>query len=89
MDKIYVWYDAEGDYLEVDLGEPRDGNTEKTAHAGVYMKLDDEDNLIGFSIIGVSTLQENSAKPFEVELTPNFDYPPKGRHMVKRTRTTT
>ena len=35
MDKIYVGYDAEGDYLEVDLGEPRDGNTEKTAHVGV------------------------------------------------------
>ena len=87
LDIIYVWYDAEGDYLEVDLGEPRDGNTAKTAHAGVYMKLDDEDNLIGFSIIGVSTLQENSAKPFEVELTPNFDYPLKGAKRKERDKT--
>ena len=89
MTKIHVWYDAEGDYLEVDLGEPRDGNTAKTAHDGVYMKLDDDDNLIGFSIIGVSALQENAAKPFEVELTPNFDYPPKSRKRKKRAETTT
>ena len=83
LDKVYVWYDAEGDYLEVDLGEPRDGDTAMTAHNGVYVKLDADDNLIGFSIIGVSTLQENAAKPFEVELTPNFDYPPKGRKRVR------
>ena len=23
LDKIYIWYDAEGDYLEVDFGEPQ------------------------------------------------------------------
>ena len=84
LDKIYIWYDAEGDYLEVDFGEPRDGDTALTAHDSVHMKLDDDDNLIGFSIIGVSTLQENAAKPFEVELKPNFNYPPKGRKRVKR-----
>ena len=89
LDKVYVWYDAEGDYLEVDLGEPRDGDTAMTAHNGVYVKLDSDDNLIGFSIIGVSTLQENAAKPFEVELTPNFDYPPKGRKRVKRAKVNT
>lgn len=89
MDKIYVWYDAEGDYLEVDLGEPRDGNTAMTAHDGVYMKLDDDDNLIGFSIMGVSTLQENAAKPFEVELTPNFDYPSRGAKRRKRDKAKT
>lgn len=89
LDKIYVWYDAEGDYLEVDIGEPRDGNTAETAHRDVHIKLDEENNLIGFSIIGVSTLQENAAKPFEVELTPNFDYPPKGRKMVKCANTKT
>ena len=51
--------------------------------------LDDDDNLIGFSIIGVSTLQENAAKPFEVELKPNFDYPPKGAKRRKRDKAKT
>ena len=68
LDKVYVWYDAEGDYLEVDLGEPQDGNTAETSHRGVHVKLDEENNIIGFSIIGVTTLQEEGAKPFEVDL---------------------
>ena len=84
LDKVYVWYDAEGDYLEVDFGESRDGDTAHTSNRDVHVKLDADDNLIGFSIIGVSTLQENAAKPFEVDLTPNFDYPPKGRKRVRR-----
>lgn len=74
LDKVHIWYDAEGDYLEVDLGEPQDGNTAETSHKGVHVKLDDEHNIIGFSIIGVTTLQEEGAKPFEVDLSskPSF-----------------
>ncbi len=89
FDKVYVWYDAEGDYLEVNFGEPQDGDTAETTNRDVHVMLDDDDNLIGFSIIGVTTLQENADKPFEVELTPNFDYPPKDRKRKKRDKTTT
>ena len=89
LDKVYIWYDAEGDYLEVNFGEPQDSDTAETTNRDVHVMLDDDDNLIGFSIIGVSTLQENAAKPFEVELTPNFDYPPKDRKRKKRDKTTT
>ena len=84
LDKVYIWYDAEGDYLEVNFGEPQDNDTAETANRDVHVMLDKNDNLIGFSIIGVSTLQENATKPFEVELKPNFDYPPKGRKRVKQ-----
>ena len=89
LDKIQVWYDAEGDYLEVNFGEPQDSDTAETANRDVHVVLDKEDNLIGFSIIGVSTLQENAAKPFEVELKPNFDYPPKGVKRRKRDKAKT
>ena len=77
LDRVYIWYDPEGDYLEVDFGEPQDGDTAETANRDVHVKLDKEDNIIGFSVIGVSTLQENASQPFEVDLTPNFEYPPK------------
>ena len=89
LSKVYVWYDAEGDYLEVDFGEPQDGDTAHTSNRDVHVKLDADDNPIGFSIIGVSTLQDNAVKPFEVELTPNFDYPPKGRKRVKPAKVNT
>lgn len=89
FDKVYIWYDAEGDYLEVNFGEPQDSDTAETANGDVHVMLDDDDNLIGFSIIGVSTLQENAARPFEVELTPNFDYPLKDHKRKKRDKTTT
>ncbi len=70
IDEVYIWYDAEGDYLEVDFGGPQDGDTAETTNRDVHVKLHEEDNIIGFSVIGVSTLQENATKPFEVELTP-------------------
>ena len=69
LDKVYIWYDADGDYLEVDFGEPQDGNTAETSHKGVHVKLDEENNIIGFSIIGITTLQEEGSKPFEVDLS--------------------
>lgn len=67
--KAYVWYDAEADYLEIDLGEPQEGETEETAHKGVLVKVDEQGNIIGFSILGVTERQKSKEKPFEVDLT--------------------
>ena len=62
--EIKVWYDKEGDYLEV-LLEKKKGYFKETENDAVMEKVDEEGNIIGFSILKVSTLQE---KPLSVNL---------------------
>ncbi|MSQ15906.1 MAG: DUF2283 domain-containing protein [Dehalococcoidia bacterium] len=52
---VKVWYDHEGDYLEV-IFEQKSGYFRETDHDQVMEKVDAEGNIIGFSILGVSTL---------------------------------
>lgn len=54
-EEIKIWYDKEGDYLEV-LFERKAGYFRETANHAVMEKVDTEGNLIGFSILGVSAL---------------------------------
>lgn len=61
---IKIWYDKEGDYLEV-LFERKKGYFRETEHDAVMEKVDEEGNIIGFSILKVSTLKE---KPLSIEL---------------------
>ncbi len=66
MDKeVRVWYDQEGDYLEV-LFETKAGFFRETEHDAVMEKVDMEGNVIGFSILRVSALQGGS--PLSVSL---------------------
>ena len=46
---VRVWYDAEGDYLEV-LFEKKAGFFKETANDAVMEKVDETGKLIGFSI---------------------------------------
>ncbi|MFQ5787431.1 MAG: DUF2283 domain-containing protein, partial [Thermodesulfobacteriota bacterium] len=54
--EIKVWYDKEGDYLEV-LFEGKEGYFRETENDAVMEKVDEERNLIGFSILKVSALK--------------------------------
>ncbi len=63
-DKVKVWYDAKGDYLEV-LFDQRPGYFRETANDQVMEKVDAEGNVLGFSVLKVSGLGE---KPLEVAL---------------------
>jgi hypothetical protein len=63
---VTVWYDPEGDYLEV-LFARRAGYFRETDQAAVMEKVDIHGNLLGFSILGVRTLQGNS--PFSATLS--------------------
>lgn len=66
MDKeIKVWYDKEGDYLEV-LLERKEGYFKETENDAVMEKVDTQGNVIGFSILKVSSLKDQ--KPLSVEL---------------------
>jgi hypothetical protein len=63
-DRVKVWYDAKGHYLEV-LFDQRPGHFRATAHHQVMEKIDTEGNVLGFSILKVSGI---GAKPIEVAL---------------------
>ncbi len=62
--KIKIWYDKEGDYLEV-LFERKMGYFRETENDAVMEKVDEEGNIIGFSILKVSALKE---KPLSMDL---------------------
>ena len=53
---IRVWYDADGDYLEV-LFDRKKGYFRETENDAVMEKVDSEGKSIGFSVLRVSTLK--------------------------------
>jgi len=59
MEKIKVWYDAKGDFLEV-MFKQKEGNFRETSSDQVMEKVDMEGNVIGFSILKVSSLKEKT-----------------------------
>ena len=61
---VKIWYDAEGDYLEV-IFDQRAGYFRETANDQVMEKVDDEGNVLGFSVLRVSAMKE---KPLDVAL---------------------
>lgn len=66
MDKeVNIWYDEEGDYLEV-LFERKAGYFRETANDAVMEKVDDKGNIIGFAILKMSALR--GQKPLAVTL---------------------
>lgn len=68
-DKVYVWFDPEGDFLEVTFDASKDGDMEETADRRIAVKVDDYGNIIGFHILHVSSLMDEKGLPFEVDLS--------------------
>lgn len=57
MDKeVTVWYDREGDYLEV-LFERKKGYFRATENDAVMEKVDAQGHVIGFSVLKVSAAE--------------------------------
>jgi uncharacterized protein YuzE len=63
-EQVNLWYDAEGDFLEV-IWKVKPGYFTETEDDRVMVKVDMEGNVLGFHILGVSTIK---GKPFEVLL---------------------
>jgi Protein of unknown function (DUF2283) len=61
---VKIWYDREGDFLEV-LFDQKPGFFRETASDQVMEKVDGEGNLLGFSVLKVSALRST---PLEVAL---------------------
>lgn len=66
-EKIKVWFDAEGDFLEVQFSAAP-GYMKATGNDAVMERLDEQGRVIGFSIMQVSALSKQ--KPLEAELLP-------------------
>ncbi|MBS1791066.1 MAG: DUF2283 domain-containing protein [Acidobacteria bacterium] len=64
-EEVRIWYDKEGDYLEV-LFDRRAGYFKETENDAVMEKVDADGNLIGFSILKVSRLSQE--QPVSVNL---------------------
>ena len=62
--KLKIWYDPEGDFLEV-MFEQRPGVFRETANPHVMEKVDENGKVLGFSIMRVSALRD---APLEVTL---------------------
>ena len=67
---ISVWWDAEGDYLWVNLADG-DGDMVPTKDGKSTVKVDDEGNILGFQILGVS--KRAKQRPFNFSLEPEGD----------------
>ena len=63
--QVKVWYDPEGDYLEV-IFEQREGYFRETEDDRVMEKVDTQGNVLGFSILDVGSLK---GAPIQVALS--------------------
>lgn len=57
---IKLWYDPEGDYLEV-IFEQKEGYFRETENDQVMEKVDQEGNILGFSVLKVSKLDKKTS----------------------------
>ena len=64
--EVKIWYDEEGDFLEV-IFERKVGYFRETENDAIMEKVDDEGNIVGFSILKVSALK--GQKPISVTLS--------------------
>ena len=62
---VKIWYDQEGDYLEV-IFEKGEGYFKETEDDQVMEKVDSKGNILGFSVLKVSQLRQ---KPLDVALS--------------------
>jgi len=62
--KVKIWYDPEGDYLEV-IFDQRPGYFHETENDQVMEKVDAQGNVLGFSVLKLSSVKKT---PLEVAL---------------------
>ncbi len=62
---IKIWFDPEGDFLEV-LFSDQPGFMRETQHEAVMERVNEKGDILGFSIMQVSRLSKD--KPLEAQL---------------------
>jgi uncharacterized protein YuzE len=53
--QVKIWYDPEGDFLEV-LFSDKAGFMKETNNDAIMERVDDSGNILGFTVMGVSRL---------------------------------
>lgn len=56
-ESLRVWFDPEGDLLEVGLGKPKKGFFKDIGN-DVFVKVDEKGNVLGFAILNVTKRME-------------------------------
>ena len=64
MEKLKIWYDPEGDYLEVNFAR-QPGVFQATPVPNILVKLDADGRIIGFSVLNISEVAET---PMEIDI---------------------
>ena len=64
-EKVKVWFDPDGDFLEVQFSDAL-GFMRPTANDAVMERVDDQGHVLGFSVLGVSRFKKD--RPLEAEL---------------------
>ncbi len=64
VDKLKIWYDPEGDYLEIAFSK-KSGEFRSTSSKNVMLKVDSFGQMIGFAIMNLSQVE---LTPMEIEL---------------------
>jgi hypothetical protein len=64
-EKLKVWFDPEGDFLEVQFSDAP-AFMRETSHDALMERVDEHGQVVGFSILGVSRFRKE--RPFEAEL---------------------
>jgi hypothetical protein len=70
--EIYVWFDPDGDFLEVLFETNTMGYFKETRDDRVMVRVDMQDRITGFHILGVSTIKQ----PLGIDLQPVEDESP-------------
>ncbi|NTW59276.1 MAG: DUF2283 domain-containing protein [Nitrospirae bacterium] len=65
--QIKVWFDPEGDFLEVQFSD-KAGYMKETNNEAVMERVDEQGNVLGFTVMGVSRLSKE--KPLIADLIP-------------------
>ena len=65
-DKVKLWLDVEADFLEVSFRDEA-GYMKETANDAVMKRVDQDGNLLGFTVTGISRFTKSA--PMEADLT--------------------
>jgi hypothetical protein len=67
---VKIWFDVEGDFLEV-LFSDRAGFMRETSNDAVMERVDEQGNILGFTVMQVSRLAKD--KPLVADLVATSD----------------
>lgn len=68
--QVKIWFDTEGDFLEVLFSE-KPGFMRETDNDAIMERVDEQGNILGFTVMQVSRLAKE--KPLVAELVPTVN----------------